>query len=82
MHPTPKLRYVYIKNEVTAEMVNSLVKEWGLSMNQAKAELEDARGPVLQQWWAPDGTLTNKDGEWRDIKVEYIVLKSIDRITG
>jgi hypothetical protein len=24
----------------------------------------------LQQWFSPDGFLSNKDGEWRDIEVE------------
>lgn len=72
MTPTNKLRWVIRKNKVTAAQVKELADEWELSISQAKFELENKSGPILQQWWYwPDSC-----GEWRDIPIEIEVIEN------
>jgi hypothetical protein len=67
---------VTYRTSVTAAQVRALAEEWEISLSQARAELQNPQGPFLEQWWTPDGTLTNKDGEWR--KVEFVIEDHVE----
>jgi hypothetical protein len=65
---TNQLRWLALKNQVTAEAVRAYRDANDVSMQEAKAKLENSKPPVLQQWWeAEDGEASL--GEWRNVPV-------------
>lgn len=71
MRPTLSLRWLSTRYNVTLAMAMAYREAHDVTLIVAKKRLEDATGPVLQQWFDAriDGHPEDEQGtgEWRDI---------------